>query len=43
MSASSPLQQVQSDLVEMARLVAVAMNSATQSLLSADVHVAESV
>ncbi|MEY4348051.1 MAG: hypothetical protein RIS43_470 [Actinomycetota bacterium] len=43
MPASSPLQQVQSDLVEMARLVEVAMSSATQALLSADVHLAESV
>ncbi len=43
MPASSPLQQVQSDLVEMAHLVEVAMSSATQALLSADVHIAESV
>jgi phosphate transport system protein len=37
------LQQVQSDLVEMAKLVQVAMASATESLLSAEVHLAESV
>ena len=43
MAVNPQLQQVQSDLVEMAKLVQVAMASSTESLLSADVHLAESV
>jgi phosphate transport system protein len=43
MAVNPQLQQVRSDLVEMAKLVEVAMAVATESLLSADVHLAESV
>ena len=43
MHGSTALTQVQSDLVEMTRLVQVAMADSTASLLSANVHMAEAV
>jgi phosphate transport system protein len=43
MQQSQALLQVQSDLIEMSKLVQVAMSCGTESLLSADVSLAENV